>query len=248
MNRDEGMTLKQAQSLAESLVDLLAASCIRIAVAGSVRRQKPSPNDIEIVTVPLFRHTILLPPEITMFETPKVEPRVKTDNVLDLRCDELLALGTLEKRPDINEHYCWGTGVKRMVFFRGKDYAPVDLFQVIEPAQWGVIFAIRTGPGDFNHYLVTNQWIGGSCPKNRKVAGGRVWDLSLCSEKDQNTIARTPAPKFIQLVEKGLIAATPIETPEEEDFFREMAIPCWMPESRTIAGLQEFLRQKRREK
>lgn len=32
---------------------------------------------------------------------------------------------------------------------------PVDLFAVLPPAQWGAIFAIRTGPGDYSKRLVT---------------------------------------------------------------------------------------------
>jgi hypothetical protein len=103
-------------------------------------------------------------------------------NLLNEKCDELLTMGALEKRPDSQGCHCWGTGVKRAVFFQGKDYAPVDLFQVIGPAQWGVLYAIRTGPGDFNHLLVTNRRFGGACPPGRKVAGvgdysemSRVW-------------------------------------------------------------------------
>ena len=129
--------------------------------------------NVEIVAVPRWRGQVKL-----MWG---VEP---TENMLDLRCLELLATGQLEKRPDNQGRYCWGTGVKRAVFFQGKDYAPVDLFQVIEPAQWGVIFAIRTGPGDFNHLLVTSRYKGGACPTNRRVAGGQVWDTSGASVND----------------------------------------------------------------
>ena len=103
-------------------------------------------------------------------------------NLLNDKCDELLTTGALEKWPDSQGRYCWGTGIKRAVFFRGKDYAPVDLFQVVGPAQWDVLCAIRTGPGDFNHLLVTNRRFGGACPPDHKVAGvsdysgmSRVW-------------------------------------------------------------------------
>ena len=61
------------------------------------------------------------------------------------------------------------------MFYQGQNYAPVDLFQVVGPAQWGVIYAIRTGPGDLNRLLVTSRRWGGGCPLDRKVAGGRVW-------------------------------------------------------------------------
>jgi hypothetical protein len=127
------------------------------------------------------------------------------------------------------------------VFFQGQNYAPVDLFQVIHPRQWGVIYAIRTGPGDFNKLLVTNQWFGGACPRDRKVAGGRVWFIA----PDRKDLARMPASKFARLAERGEIDASMIPTPTEEDFFRQMDIPCWPPEERTEHRLMQFVRQSR---
>ena len=52
MKREEGMALAYAQQMAVALVELLAPACERIEVAGSVRRQKDRPNDIEIVAMP----------------------------------------------------------------------------------------------------------------------------------------------------------------------------------------------------
>ena len=52
MKRDEGMTLAYAQQMAEALVELLAPACERIEIAGSVRRGKARPNDVEIVAIP----------------------------------------------------------------------------------------------------------------------------------------------------------------------------------------------------
>ena len=118
-----------------------------------------------------------------------------------------------------------GTGVKRAIFYRGKDYAPVDLFQVVPPSEWGVIFAIRTGPGDFNRMLVTSRRWGGGCPLDRKVAGGRVWFIDPSREE----YARMPASKFAKLAEKGQVEATMIPTPEE----------------RTECSLMHFLRRAR---
>ena len=46
------MELKQAQSLAQEIVDQLAPFCERIEVAGSIRRQGPFPRDIDIVLIP----------------------------------------------------------------------------------------------------------------------------------------------------------------------------------------------------
>jgi hypothetical protein len=67
-------------------------------------------------------------------------------NELGLVCNDLLAQGTLEKRPDSRGRHCWGTGIKRAVFFQGQDYAPVDLFQVIDSRQWGVSTRSGLGP------------------------------------------------------------------------------------------------------
>jgi hypothetical protein len=188
--------------------------------------------NIEIVAVPRWRGQVTL-----MWGVKPVE------NMLDLRCNELLATGQLEKRPDNQGRYCWGSGVKRVVFFRGKDYAPVDLFQVVGEAQWGVIYAIRTGPGDFNHRLVTSQALGGACPLDRKVAGGRVWDLTTYTQIDRVNVIKMPATKFLRLVGRSIPAALVIPTPEEEDFFAALGVPCWPPEQRTEHRLMQFIRQ-----
>jgi len=235
------MTLAHAKRLATVLVDLLAPACERIEVAGSIRRLKPHPNDIELVAVPTLQAT-LVALQKDMFgydagDTVQVGPC----NLLNTLCDELLKEGVLEQRTDKRGRHCWGTGIKRMVFFTNGDHAPVDLFQVIEPREWGVIFAIRTGPGDFNRLLVTNQWLGGVCPKDRKVAGGRVWGLGE-SPSEQQVWARMPATKFAKLAEQSLLLPL-FPTPAEEDFFRQLGVPCWPPEERTLQHLQAHLRR-----
>lgn len=45
------MELGKAQRIAESIVDLLKPSCDRIEIAGSIRRRKPTVNDIDIVCI-----------------------------------------------------------------------------------------------------------------------------------------------------------------------------------------------------
>jgi DNA polymerase/3'-5' exonuclease PolX len=237
MKRDGGMTLEYARGMAGALVDLLAPACVRIEIAGSVRRQKPCPNDIEIMAVPIVATFT----QSTLFGGLLGEATSEQANLLDTRCDELLKQGILEQRPDSQGRHCWGTGIKWTVFFRGKDYAPVDLFQVIEPWQWGAIYAVRTGPGDLNRLLVTSQWFGGTCPKDRKVAGGRVWFIA----PDRKDLARMPASKFARLAERGEIDGSMIPTPTEEGFFRQVGLPCWAPEQRTEHKLRQFVRQSR---
>jgi hypothetical protein len=52
-----------------------------------------------------------------------------------------------------------------------------------------------------------------------------------------------PAPKFARLAEQGEIEATMIPTPEEEDFFRVLDVPCWPPHERTVERLRGHLQQ-----
>lgn len=49
------MQLKQAQEIAEDVVRQLSPYCQSIQVAGSIRRQRPLPNDIDIVLIPSDR-------------------------------------------------------------------------------------------------------------------------------------------------------------------------------------------------
>ena len=46
------MELKQAETLAQEVVDQLAPYCTRIEVVGSIRRRKAFPNDIDILLIP----------------------------------------------------------------------------------------------------------------------------------------------------------------------------------------------------
>jgi hypothetical protein len=53
-----------------------------------------------------------------------------------------------------------------------------------------------------------------------------------------------PATKFARLAERGEIEATMIPTPEEEDFFRVLDVPCWPPHERAVERLRKHLLQK----
>jgi len=89
----------------------------------------------------------------------------------------------------------------------------------IETAGWGVVFALRTGPGDFNKLLVTNVRFGGACPAGRKVAGGRVWDISALPEG----AAGLPPNRFLA---KHNDKARVIPTLTEEISLRRWASPA----------------------
>jgi DNA polymerase/3'-5' exonuclease PolX len=79
----------------------------------------------------------------------------------------------------------------------------LDLFIVLPPAQWGVLFAIRTGPADFSHWIVTKRSAGGRLPSNCRVRDGQVFRNGL-----------------------------PLPMPEEADFLRLLELEGLAPAER----------------
>lgn len=77
-----------------------------------------------------------------------------------------------------------------------------DLF-ITTPECWGVIFAIRTGPGDYSRELVTVAKRLGY-----QVEDGRLWRLHRDGARDV------------------------VPTPEEADFFRALGVPMPAPAER----------------
>lgn len=80
----------------------------------------------------------------------------------------------------------------------------VDLF-LCGPKTWGCIFMIRTGSAEFTRRMVTRKSYRGWCPDNMQFAIGRLW-------RDEGAL----------------------DTPEEEDVFREMGLPYMLPEEREL--------------
>lgn len=145
--------LPEAQALAASIVELLRPHCERIEAAGSIRREKKDVGDIEIVCIPR---------PVTL--TNLLGETVTRRNSDDLTARLLLAGYRLIKN-----------GEK----YKQADLGPcmLDLF-ITEPECWGVILAIRTGPADFSHRLVTPRNQGGLLPSFLQVKEGRLQDRS----------------------------------------------------------------------
>jgi DNA polymerase (family 10) len=159
MSTGAPIPLERARRIAEDLVALLEPTCERIAIAGSIRRRKPTVHDIEIVALPRDEQVLGL-----------WRSRGRID-ALEGLLEHQLKLGTLALR-DVGDGsrpvYRNGPKYKALVY-RG---ISVDLFVVRPPAQWGVIFALRTGPGDWNKRLVSE------CQRYlRRVQDGQVWVL-----------------------------------------------------------------------
>lgn len=172
----ERIPLDRAHDVAYGLRLLLEPYCERIEIAGSIRRRRETVKDIELVAVPRMETVA----GMDLWGTP-----TETDRLMEKLVD-LSADGLLTPRPVIVHRADGTTETQRRV---GQSYQalecrgiPVDLFIVRPPADWGVIFAIRTGPGDFNERIVTDckRWF-------RRVEGGRVLHLGQhvpCPEEE----------------------------------------------------------------
>lgn len=85
----------------------------------------------------------------------------------------------------------------------------MDIFSVIEPAQWGVIYTIRTGPAEFSRRLVTSTLHGGLLPPHLRVRDGALWHRG-----------------------DALFDAMMIPTAEETDLFEAVGLTWIPPEAR----------------
>lgn len=205
MSQGEPMPHAEAYATALRLVDELAPGCERIEIAGSLRRRKPQVRDIEIVAVARIDQR-----QDGMFST-ITHPVDALDEVLA----ELMAVGSLKARP-VENHRADGSidvqfklGPAFKALLTGTD-VPVDLFIVRPPASWGAIFAVRTGPGDWNTRLVTDcQAIG------RRLREGQV-------EAWNGMIGRWEV----------------VPTPEEADFFRALGQDWLEPQDRDVSRVR----------
>jgi len=171
-------------ALALEVRGMLALACTRIAIAGSIRRGKELVGDIEIVCQP-------------------------AGNLLHRQLDALLARGDLEQRRKGNGALlAWGDRY-RAALYKG---AALDVFIVLADRPWGVTYVLRTGPGEANEALVTQQGVvtrhgvRGIMPRGLRMEGGVLW-------RDQKRL----------------------ETPEEVDVFTAVGLPYIAPPRRSAA-------------
>lgn len=164
-----------ALRLAQRVVEIITPFCDRVEIAGSLRRGRSDVGDIEVVCVPEKAETLFETSERSSFTVRQM-----------LEC-----------------HYPFIKGGDHQQQYE-LDLCVLDLY-LTSPEQWGVILALRTGPAEFSHKLVTPKRVGGYLPSYLKVKNGRVANRS-----DDSTY----------------------DTPEEIDFFRVIGMMYLPPEER----------------
>lgn len=147
------MRLREAVGIAEELVAMMAPCCLRVEVAGSVRRDCPEVKDIEVVAVPRWepRPTSALP----LFAG-----EVEQANLLhDWAVSEAAASGQSRHRlrwikPGTSQLLDWPPKPEGKYWRALVDrHVKLDLF-LATPENYGLILAIRTGCAEFSQGLM----------------------------------------------------------------------------------------------
>lgn len=141
------MNYETGLALANELVSILRPYSERIEIAGGIRRHKTEPHDIEIVLAPRF--------EVATYKTLDGQNEYDLD-LTDNQIGKLISSGILEHGdPDrAGKKAPCGPKYYRLKYKGEK----LDIFSVIPPAQWGLVYLIRTGDADFSHAFVTRLW------------------------------------------------------------------------------------------
>ena len=131
--------LATAEAVAQELMELLAPTCERIAVAGSIRRQRPDPSDIELLCIPK-------PTESMIFYQDALDQFIRgVPQVLTLR-------------PNRRGGYTYGLLNKLLLHIESG--IPVDVFSTNE-RNWGLSLLVRTGPAEWNiRYMARLKALG----------------------------------------------------------------------------------------
>jgi DNA polymerase/3'-5' exonuclease PolX len=195
--------LREAEALADELLGLLRPACIRLEVAGSIRRRKADCGDVELCAIPKLAYSD------DLFG---LRDDVHPFNELDALCAELRESGVLGERLDKNARRAWGSAMKRATF---KGFA-LDLF-ACTAEQWGVTMAIRTGGALFSHALVTSK------VQTVRDESGRAWGPGLCPSWLEFRGWR------VRHVSAG---SPPYLTPEERDVFGILQLDFVPPQER----------------
>jgi DNA polymerase/3'-5' exonuclease PolX len=160
------MTWTEADHIARRFVDHIQDACDQVVIAGSLRRNRPTVGDIEVVAVPSLRGR-----QADLFG--EVTERV---DLLDDLLTQSLSDGIVQQRRSESGATAWGMKHKRIVF----EGAPVDVF-CADADRLGVILAIRTGPAHYSHALVSPKGLRipgtplvGMLPGQYRVQGGSL--------------------------------------------------------------------------
>lgn len=193
--------------VANALIEILRPGCERIEMAGSIRRGKPDPKDIEIVAIPCLMNQF----ETDMFGNPyNFETVNHLETAIYTACLGDWAYDSTVKRN--------GPRYKRLKHHSG---IACDLF-ITDAWRWGAIYTIRTGPAEFSQMLVMRAHKLGMFVDN-----GLLHQHRRAYQETEDGHATIPLP-----CPKGDACPLIIPTPTEEKFFAALKVDWIAPEIR----------------
>ena len=130
--------LAVARVVAEKIALELAPACERVEIAGSIRRRKEQVGDIEILYIPR---------QIDVLDPTDMFGRTVRGNAADIAIEQMIARGSLAKRPNKLGRQSWGAENKFAVAVKAG--IPVDLFSTTRQA-WFNYLVCRTGSAASN--------------------------------------------------------------------------------------------------
>ncbi len=141
VNEAARLPLEEAAATANRFVQLVMDCSERIVVAGSIRRKRPFPKDIDIVAIS----------KVVDASKPGWFAPVKTrESLLHSRIDEFVKKGVAKPRVKVDGK----TMVSEFVAFVEFEGLPLDLYYASEETWWGLV-QMRTGSARFNTMLAT---------------------------------------------------------------------------------------------
>lgn len=199
------MKYRDALRIARAWHKHIGPYCKRFAFAGGLRRRTSDVTDIDLVIDPI---TLVRNKPLPLF--PDHETQGEEADLVFEQLEVLKSKGLFQP----GKGYADGFKNCKLILPEG---IKLDISAVRYPAQWGVILALRSGPAEFSHWLVTNEDRGGPLPDDLIVQEGAVGHWILDFNADGQT---------------KRVRSSLIETPEERDFFDLLQLPFIEPQLR----------------
>ncbi|MGH8679244.1 MAG: hypothetical protein ACREUQ_12960 [Burkholderiales bacterium] len=204
------LALKDAEAVARALVENLAPPCWRIEVAGSIRRQRPLVNDIDLVAIPRFTS------KWSMFA-----PRLVEDTDFASALHDLLdveASGEKIIRGKIRMDF----GAVLIPAVAGLLAVSLDVY-IATLETWALLLLIRTGSAEHNIWLA----------QRAKACGGRLHadgsGLDMPGQYDAVAQRTVNCVRIRAISEDEVFKALGVPTPAPEKRECMDGRPIWLP-------------------
>lgn len=188
--------LGPALKIAEGLVEIFAPACHRIEIAGSARRKRSTVGDLEFVCIPKVGEP--LAPQGALFEDPDAPRSNLLWEAIEAHGDGHNRLRPIKPgTTTIETDLLWptkramGSRLFKLCLPRRGDIK-VELWMPASPAEWGTVFAIRTGSALFSQALVTRwtQVSNGGHSKGGRLHSRMGMPLDAPEERDVFRLCR----------------------------------------------------------